>query len=198
MPSTWTASLRFEKQGIGENLNTWGVRLNSALDRLDKAIAGGVVIPMTGGTYTLSTANGLDDEARSAILLLTGTGGTLILPSASKLYTIRNAGSGDATVTTGAGTTVVVRPGDMVSVMCDGANVSGPTLGGLSYKAYVDAQAFAALAGNLPGQAGSAGYFLTTDATTASWRRIMAADLGDIATERANAKAFAIAAAICF
>jgi len=40
MASTYTSSLRFTKQGDGENPNTWGEVLNGVLDLVDNAVAG--------------------------------------------------------------------------------------------------------------------------------------------------------------
>ena len=39
MASTFTAKLRLEKQGQGENANSWGTLLNTLLDLVDVAIA---------------------------------------------------------------------------------------------------------------------------------------------------------------
>jgi hypothetical protein len=196
MPSSWTFSLRFEKQGVGENLNTWGVRLNNALERIDKAIAGATPIAMTGGVYTLSTANATDDEARSAILLLTGTGGTLVIPPVSKLYTMRNAGNAPVLVTTGAGETATVRPGDTTQVMCDGAGCTTPKIAGLDVKQYVDAQAWNGMTGTLPGQLGAANHILRTDGTNPYWHLPTTAMLADITTYTRAREALALAFAV--
>jgi hypothetical protein len=193
MPSTFTPSLRLEKQGVGENLNVWGVKLNGVEDRLDKAIAGAIVVVTSGGTVTLSTALGSDDEARAAILLLTGAGGTVVIPSVSKLYAVSNGASGPVTITTGAGDVAVIAPDDVAQVMCDGVGVHVPQIAGLSIKAYVDAQAFAALNGDLPGQLGNAGFFLTTNGAVVAWQQLTTADLGDGEAITAQAIAFAVA-----
>ena len=50
MPSSWSPSLRFELQFTGENINLWGEKLNAALTRVDTAIAGWLVKPLTGST----------------------------------------------------------------------------------------------------------------------------------------------------
>lgn len=190
MPSNYTVSLRFEMQGIGENLNTWGVRLNNALKRIDAAVAGMAPIALAGVDYTLSSSNTADDEARAAILNLTGIGGcAVIVPAVSKLYMVRNSTNGPVTITTGAGATVILAVGDAMMVFCDGVGVSPQLLGGLTFKAaldnlraYVDAQAWGAQAGILPGQAGNAGGFLVTNGVTPSWRKLTVADIEDLAT----------------
>ena len=40
MASTYTTRLRLEKQGTGENANTWGDKTNDTFDLLDEAIYG--------------------------------------------------------------------------------------------------------------------------------------------------------------
>ena len=50
MASTFTGSLGLEKQGDGENANTWGLRLNeSVIDLVDEAVAGFTVVALTSG-----------------------------------------------------------------------------------------------------------------------------------------------------
>jgi hypothetical protein len=72
MPSSWSASLRFELQFTGENINLWGDKLNAVLSHADYAVAGWLTKALTGD-YTLTTANAGDDEARAAMLKFTGT-----------------------------------------------------------------------------------------------------------------------------
>lgn len=158
MPSSYTASLRFELQGVGENLNTWGVRLSSALSRIDKAIAGLTTIALTAD-YALTSSNG-DDEARSALLKFTGAGPwTVTIPSVSKSYLIWNACTAAVTITTGAGTTVAIDAGAKVKILCDGTNVSELGFAGLGLKAYIDAAALTAT-GSLPATTGNDGKVL--------------------------------------
>jgi len=94
MSSSFSGKLRLEKQGIGENQNTWGTKLNATIDQIDDAIAGFVSIDMTsGGNVTPSKSNGVADESRMATLILTGTPTSnvgLDLPNTGKNYIIRN------------------------------------------------------------------------------------------------------------
>ena len=103
MPSTYDPLLRLELQATGENATTWGTKTNNNLDLLAEAISGAVNLNVAGsGDYTLSTANGAEDEARQAILVLTGalTGNrNLIIPSSPKNYNIINQTSGAFTIT---------------------------------------------------------------------------------------------------
>lgn len=197
MPSSYTASLRFELQAPGENLNTWGVRLNTALSRIDFSVAGISSIPLTGN-YTLTTSNTVDDQARAAILKFTGVGPfTVTIPSVSKIYTVWNACSADLLITLGAGDTVTISAGEIATIFSDAANVkrvlpqgyggqrisvsAAPTSGDhLANKAYVDGQAFGAA--NLPGQnPGTVGQTIFSDGTVAGWRGIEVADVNGAA-----------------
>ncbi len=201
MPSSFTPRLRLELQAAGENLNTWGApKLNNVIARLDFAVAGRNAVVLAGGPYSLSASNG-DDEARGAILDFSGTGpATVTIPSVSKIYVARNGASGTVTLTTGAGASVALDPGLVALIACDGAGVFELGVNAQGLKAYVDAQAWSAQTGNLPGQPGNGGKFLKTNGTSPNWAGLSTADLTDYATDQAakaaQAKAFAIAAAV--
>jgi hypothetical protein len=128
MSSTYTSRLRLEKQTTGENSNTWGTRLNEgALDMLDQAIAGFTSIALTDSSRTISTANGVTDEARAAIIQLSGTltsSVDVVIPAVSKDYVVRNATSGAFTVTMKvAGTGVALPQGATSHIFTDGVTV---------------------------------------------------------------------------
>ena len=180
------------------------------LSHADFAVAGCLTKALTAD-YVLTTANAGDDEARAAVLKFTGAGPfTVTIPSVSKLYSVWNACTGAVTITTGAGSTVAVQPGEVAAILCDGANVvrsQGTSFGnqrlqGLAdpggpqdaaTKAYADALAFTANAGILPAQTGNAGKFIKTDGTTASWQAVSTADLSDNAAFLGRAVALAVA-----
>lgn len=127
MPSTFSPNLRLEIQATGENANTWGTKTNTNLDLLEKSVAGHRSISVAGsGTYTLSTANASEDEARYAFITLTGilTGNrTIIIPSQSKTYYFRNATTGSFTITvkTTPGSGVTLSTG-ISNVVCNGTD----------------------------------------------------------------------------
>lgn len=134
MPSTASPRLRTEQQALGENLNSWGFpRLNNVLLRLEEAIAAVVPLVITGD-YTLTSNLYIADEARGAVLNLTGTPAaafTLTMPAVEKNYFVRNATGKAATIkTAGVTTAAVVRPGMVTFVFCDGVNfyAADPTL----------------------------------------------------------------------
>lgn len=161
MPSSYTTELAVEKQEAGENLNTWGdPKLNFALTRLTKGIAGMVTVALTGN-YTLKSSNSSstvgDYEAYHAWIKFTGsTTATVTIPSKAKEFTIWNACSATVTISTGSGTTVAVEADAVVKLVCDGTNVKELGYTGLGLKTYIDA-AILATTGSLPATTGNNG-----------------------------------------
>lgn len=123
MPSTFTSRNRLEKQAAGENNNTWGARLNdNVIEMLDEA-TDGVTSFTLSGSRTLTVNEAASDESRRRAIHVTGgTGGTIIVPNVEKNYLVRNASSGNVTITTGAGTSATVPAGSMIWVISTGAN----------------------------------------------------------------------------
>jgi hypothetical protein len=96
---------------------------------VEQAIAGLATInTWTTASHTLTTANGTTDEARCAILECSGAPGaaaTVICPTFSKVYIIKNSVTGGYAVTlkTSAGTGISVPNGSTSILYCDGTNV---------------------------------------------------------------------------
>lgn len=204
MPSTYTPNLRFTLQATGEGLNVWGVILNSGVFSLvDYSIAGRAAFSLSG-SKTLTSNNGATDEARAAMLDITGgTGGTITIPAVSKIYLVRNGASGNVVITTGGGQTVTIRPGESLLVFTDGTdvrstfstdfmgnritNVGTPTASAdAATKSYVDTTAWNLNTGILPGQGGNAGNFLTTNGSVASWQQIQVANVNGAVANNAG------------
>ena len=163
------------RQTPGTNDNAWGDVLNDEVIQLvDEFIAGRAAFTLSG-TKTLTSTNGVTNEARMAILHVTGgTGGDVVIPARSKLYLVFNQASGDVRLAPSGGTAATVETTEATLIFCDGTDCYSLGVGGDSWKAYVDAQAFAALQGDLPGQPGNSGKVLSTDGTTASWSNVSA------------------------
>jgi hypothetical protein len=133
MPSSASTRLRFEVQALGENLNSWGdTRLNEALRRIEEGIAG-LTTKAISGNVTLTSSNYIADEARNAVLKLTGTPGAtykVTIPAVEKLYFVINATDATQNIGTSGGTAAAVRSGQRAWVHCDGTDtlVADPTL----------------------------------------------------------------------
>jgi hypothetical protein len=98
MASTYSPSLKITLMGDGDQSGLWGQTTNTNLGTLvEQAITGVVSITMTDANYTLTSFNGVSDEARNAVLVVTGTNNAvrdLIPPVQEKLYTIANNTTG--------------------------------------------------------------------------------------------------------
>ncbi|HEY3697051.1 hypothetical protein [Phenylobacterium sp.] len=198
MPSSYTTSLRLEKQFTGENVNVWGDRLNTAIERTEQAIAGLRPIALTGD-YTLTTSNTVTDDARYAMLKFTGGSGafSVRLPSVTKAYKVWNATTGLIVFTTGAGATVQVDTTDIVEIFCDGSNVKTLGYGGASLKAYI-ASVVVGGGATVPSLVGAAGKWLTNNGSITSWAYPSTSDISNYASDQAAKTATATALAIAF
>lgn len=128
MPSTFSTSLRLELIGNGEQAANWGNTTNTNLGTLiEQAITGVASITMAGST-TLTTANGVSDQSRNAVLVLGGTlaaNANLTIPAVNKLYAVRNSTTGGYSVTikTASGSGVALENGLTQIVYCNGTDV---------------------------------------------------------------------------
>ncbi len=132
MASTYSTSLKLTLIGDGDQSGIWGQTTNTNLGTLvEQAITGVTSIVMADANYTLTNFNGVTDEARNAVLVVTGVNNAqrdLIPPVVKKLYTIvNNTTGGYAIRVIGAtGTGVTIPNGATCLVYCDGTNfVSG-------------------------------------------------------------------------
>jgi len=197
LPSSATTRLRLEKQFTGENVNAWGDKLNTVLDRLDESIAGIVTVALTGST-SLTSTNYSEDQSRYATIKFTGTGPyTVTLPSVAKQYVVWNACSAALTLTTGAGTTVVIDPSDIVQVFCDATNVKTLGYSSLSLKDYI-ASVVVGGGTSLPSVSGNSGKWLTNNGSAPTWAYPATTDLSDITTYRNTERAFALVMSLIF
>ena len=127
MPSSPSPLLGIELQALGENLNTWGAdRLNDALKRLEEAIAGSLALTVNADV-TLTTTDYVANQARNAMLVLSGAGGfTVTCPATSKMYLIKNGCSAAVTFSHGSGDTVSVGAGGIKWIATDGTDFFTP------------------------------------------------------------------------
>jgi hypothetical protein len=128
MASTFSQTLRLELIGDGDQSGIWGQTTNTNLGSLiEQAITGVQSITMVDANYTLTSFNGVVDEARNAVLVVGGTNGAvrdIIAPLVEKLYVIRNntVGGFGVRIIGATGTGVTVPSGATVWVYCDGTN----------------------------------------------------------------------------
>ena len=128
MASTYSPSLKLTLMGDGDQAGLWGQTTNTNLGTLvEQAITGVVPITMSDANYTLTSFNGITDEARNAVLVVTGTNAAvrdLIPPVVEKLYTVVNNTTGGFAIRVigTSGTGVNIPNGATCLVYCDGTN----------------------------------------------------------------------------
>jgi len=131
--SSYTSSLKLILPASGEFNGTWGtLAINNQITSLvDTAVAGylDVAFTLPGSDQTLTNGNGsAANEARTMYINMTGAisaARNVIVPTASKLYYIKNSTTGGfaITVKTTAGTGISVPNGKAMVLLCDGTNV---------------------------------------------------------------------------
>jgi hypothetical protein len=128
MASTYSPSLKLTLMGDGDQAGLWGQTTNTNLGTLlEQAITGVQPIVMSDANYTLTSFNGISDEARNAVLVVTGTNNAvrdLIPPVVEKLYIVANNTTGGYAIRVigATGTGVSIPSGASQVVYCDGTN----------------------------------------------------------------------------
>lgn len=130
MASTASTSLRLELMATGDQSGTWGDTTNTNLGTLLEQAITGVLSVAQGDTanLTLTNTDYVSNQARNAVINLTGamtSGRNVVVPTANKLYLIKNSTTGGfaVTVKTSAGSGVAIAAGTAQWVYCDGTNV---------------------------------------------------------------------------
>lgn len=190
MTINYTSLLGLAQPVTGTESGTWGTVVNDEITALvEQAVAGGVSINVTAGNVTLTDTDGASNQARNAILLVTGTPGTsrnIVAPSSSKVYVVIN-GSDGAVVLKGSATTGVTIPAgtktiafwdgsDFVALSSSVFSIFGTSAAGGAARFYEDTdngtnyvglQAAASIASNvtftLPAADGSNGQAIITN-----------------------------------
>jgi hypothetical protein len=135
--TTYSTSLKLTLIGDGEQTGTWGSTTNTNFGTLlEQAIVGQTTIVMTNADYTLTNLNGTIDEARSAVIIVTGTQNatySVIVPAVPKLYMVTNSLTSPqvAYIKMSGGTTTQVPNGQTMYLYCTG--VIGASWGVLNY-----------------------------------------------------------------
>jgi hypothetical protein len=132
MTTAYTPILKLALPVTGELSSTWGDVVNDQITSMvEQSVAGLATInTWTANAHTLTTANGTTSESRCAMLVIDDDGAgnpsaaaTVICPTATKSYIVRNLCGQTVTVKTSAGTGVAVPNNQAALVFCDGTNV---------------------------------------------------------------------------
>jgi hypothetical protein len=127
MASSYTTSLKIQQIGSGEQSGVWGSTTNTNWNLIEQAVAGVTSITMANSNYTLTSLNGVSDEARNMVIVASGTNSAvwqIVAPLVKKFYIVNNNTSGGYAITIGGATgSIVSIPNGVVGqVYCDGTN----------------------------------------------------------------------------
>jgi len=127
MASSYSTSLKIQLIGSGEQSGVWGSSSNTNWNLIEQAVSGVRTITMANSNYTLTSLNGVSDEARNMVLVVQGTNSAIyqvVAPLVAKFYVVSNQTSGGYAITIGGGTGSVVSipNGTVGQVYCDGSN----------------------------------------------------------------------------
>ena len=135
MSSTYSTSLRLQLMGTGDQSGTWGSTTNTNLGTLlEQAITGVVAVTMTSSnTYTLTNYNGVSDDARNLVLIVSGsptTASTIVAPAVNKFYIVVNNTPYSLSMTCSGGAVSFAVPSTATAqCYCDAYNLSGNGIG---------------------------------------------------------------------
>lgn len=125
MSDTHTQRLRLTKQQTATNDRVWGSILNAGfITLLDDALAGSASIDLTAGDVSLTTEDGVADQARCMTLLFTGAVASariVTVPLAQKIYMVHNACGQTVTLKTAGGVGLAVPNNTRATVFVDEA-----------------------------------------------------------------------------
>jgi hypothetical protein len=127
MATNYTNLLGFALPTTGELAGTWGQVVNDSITELvEDSIAGTATVNVTSGDVTLTTTgSGAANEARCAIIRITGTPGTarnVIAPSQSKEYIVINQSDSNVTFKSTATSGHLLKPGETNTLVWDGSD----------------------------------------------------------------------------
>lgn len=133
MATSYTSLLGFALPVTGELSGTWGTTVNDSITQLvEDSIASTATIDVTSGNVTLTTTgSGAANQARRAIIKVTGTPGVsrnVIAPSQSKVYVVVNQSNAVIVFKGSSSTGVTVSPSTTVIVAWNGSDFE--TIGG--------------------------------------------------------------------
>jgi hypothetical protein len=130
MPSTFSSNLRLELIGAGEQAGTWNRTTNSNLgDLIEASISGATNLDVGPSDITLTALNGVPDQARAAVLNITGTPGVtrvVTIPNVEKPYTVKNRSDATVQIKTSTGTAFSIPTLAEAYIFCDGNNAFIP------------------------------------------------------------------------
>jgi len=124
MTTTFTPNRNYSLPGTGDDVNSWGPVINANFSAIDSNISAQNIITTTGGTTTLTTAQGAN-----LYFPITGaltSNATIIFPGTATFFFASNQTTGTYTTTlsaAGGGASVVLLQGTAGVFWTDGTNI---------------------------------------------------------------------------
>jgi hypothetical protein len=126
MAINYTNLLGLAQPVTGTEANTWGDVVNDGITALvEEAVAGATVVDVTTGNVSLTSTNGVPNQARSAILVVTGTPSStrnIVAPSKSKTYVVLNNSDSSVVLKGSATSGVTILSGSKETICWDGTD----------------------------------------------------------------------------
>jgi len=122
--TTYTTNLKLTQPAL--NATGWGTTVNNGITALvDDAVAGLVSVDVAGGNVTLTTANGVTDQARNMFIRAynASVARDIIVPALTKLYFVINDCTAAVTFKVSGQTGVAVPAGKATVLRCDGTDI---------------------------------------------------------------------------
>ena len=177
MPSTYSTSLKLELIGNGEQAGAWGTTTNNNLGTLlEQAITGVLTLPLYGTDVTLTNYNGLSDQARNAVIILTGnltSACNVIAPAGQqKTYIVRNRANAAVTIKTSSGNGITISNAASEVIFTDGTDFYSATQfnyinGDLTVTGNVSVGGTVTIGGDVYGNVNSGQWYIPTGNTAA-------------------------------
>jgi hypothetical protein len=126
MTVNYTTLLGLAKPVTGTEAGDWGELVNDEItELLEDAVAATATLDVTSGNVTLTDTQGQSDQARCAIIRVTGTPGTtrnVVAPNRSKTYVVVNGSDGSVVVKASATTGATIAAGVNAVVVWNGSD----------------------------------------------------------------------------
>ena len=126
MTVNYTTLLGLAKPVTGTEAGDWGEIVNDEItELLEDAVAATATLDVTSGNVTLTDTQGQSDQARCAIIRVTGTPGTtrnVVAPNRSKTYVVVNDSDGSVVIKASATTGATISAGVNAVVVWNGSD----------------------------------------------------------------------------
>lgn len=136
MVSTYSTSNKLDKPAKGDDVDTWATTVwEPFVDSVDDALDGVMSYTNLTGNDTLTTTDGVVNEARNRIIWVKAADGnyTITIPAVPKWYFVINDDANNTVTLDSGGVTVAVGPKCRAILFCDGTDVISMHTNGWKY-----------------------------------------------------------------